>query len=1110
MHRFVRAVSLGVMLLVLTVGTASAQATAQLTGRVVDESGAILPGVTMTATQTDTGVSRTVVTDDTGGYVMTNLPTGPYRLDVTLAGFRTYTQTGIVLQVGGTPTVNVTLQLGQLTETVSVEAATPLVDVKSAGISDVVENERIVELPLQGRNVTDLIVLAGAAVQTSAADSRSMQGGVNISVGGGLSFGVAYQLDGAMHNNPQNNANLPLPFPDALQEFSVATSGLSAQNGMHSGASVNAVTKSGTNSFHGNAFEFLRDHRFNGRNPFAAIGPDGKRLDDGLKRNQFGGTLGGPIARDRMFFFGAYQGTATTQRPAANKAFIPTPAMLAGDFTAFASPACNSGRQITLRAPFVNNTINPALFSPAAVNLAKRLPSTTDPCGETTYVTTNDSTQGQAVGRIDYQLSANRSLFGRYMATYHHEPAPFSKSQNVLTTGTPGLDNLAQSLALGDTSVYGNNMVNAIRFAFNRTAVHRGTPPFFDAADLGSRVYSYKPGEMVLAVSGGFNISAGTATTGIFITNASQIGDDLTLVRGNHQVGLGASAAYWRMNFLTHARSGGNWIVNGQATGLGLADFLVGRISSLEQGGPGALPMDMLYLGLYGQDTWRMTSRLTLNSGIRWEPYFGQNVTNDAIYNFNMDNFRKNIQSTVFVNAPAGLLYPGDEGFPGGQTGLHKQWMNFSPRVGLAWDVNGDGRMALRSSYGISYDFPTAERHNINASAPPFGNRSLIVDPPGGFDNPYGALAGGNPHPIETNRDTQYVPFGAFGATDPNINSPRIQSWNITLERELGKEWGASVSYLGSHSDRLWNQLQINPAVFLGTGPCVLGGVSFPVCSTTANVDQRRVLRLGGENPVAAALIGNLDLHVDIGKQDYKGLKLSFRRRSANGVSLNGNYTVSRCYGDNTTGGFPQLAQGFTNPADPSMDRGRCDQDRTHVGILTVGYKTPGFSARALSVVASNWRVSGIMSARSGSWLSVTTGSDRSLNGQRFQEQRVNQILDNPYGAKTLANYLNPAAFAQPALGTFGNMERNSILGPAFWQADVALSRLITLGTQTIEFRFESFNVTNHMNWGNPNTTLNAGTFGQIRSLAGAQGSPNATGSPAEPRVMQFGIKYGF
>ena len=1097
--RIFRDVSLGSLILLLTSTTLFAQATAQLGGRVTDESGAVLPGVTVTVTQTDTGLTRDVVTDEAGSYVIPNLPTGPYRLEASLQGFRTYSQTGIVLQVGATPTINVVLAVGNLAETVSVVGEAPLVDVKSAGISDVVENERILELPLQARQVTDLIVLAGAAVQTATADSRSMQGGVSIAVAGGLSFGVAYLLDGAMHNNPQNNANLPLPFPDALQEFSVATSGLSAQNGMHSAASVNAVTKSGTNNFHGNGFEFLRDHRFNATNPFAAIGPDGKRLDDGLKRNQFGGTLGGPIVRDKLFFFGGYQGTVTTQRPAANKAFVPTAAMMAGDFTAFASPACNAGRQVTLRPPFANNAINPALFSPAAVNLAKRLPTTTDPCGEVTYVTTNDSTEGQSVVRVDYQLTPNHSLFGRYMATYHDEPAPYSRSKNVLTTGTPGLDNLAQSLAAGDTRIYGHNVVNAIRFAFNRTAIHRGTPPFFDGSDLGSKVISYKPGEMVLSVTSGFNISAGTATTGIFMTNASQLGDDLTLVRGNHQLGIGGSLAYWKMDFLTHARSGGNWIINGQATGLGLADFLVGRLASLEQGGPAVLPMDMWYLGLYAQDTWRLTSRTTINWGLRWEPYFGQNVRNDAIYNFNMENYRKNVKSQVFVNAPAGLLYPRDEGFPGGQTGLHKQWLNFSPRIGWAWDVKGNGRTAIRSSYGISYDFPTAERHNINASAPPFGNRSLITDPPGGFDDPYGAI-GGNPHPIVTNRDTKFVPFGAFGATDPDINSPRIQSWNVTVERELGRVWSVAASYLGSHSDRLWNQLQLNPAVFLGTGPCVLGGVSYPVCSTTTNTDARRVLTLGGENPAAAALIGNMDLHVSIGKQDYEGLKLSFRRRSANGITLNGNYTVSRCYGDNTTGGFPQLAQGFQNPADPSMDRGRCDQDRTHLASFTVGYRTPDFSNVALRKVASDWRLSGILNARSGSWLTVTTGSDRTLNGQRFQEQRVNIVNDNPYGAKTLNNYLNPAAFAQPALGTFGNEERNSIRGPGYSAIDMALSRLIALGTQSVELRLEAFNVTNNINWGNPNTTLNAGTFGQIRAMA----------TNAEPRVLQFGVKYGF
>ena len=385
-------------LLLLLVHTAAwAQATAQMTGTVRDESGAVLPGVTVTVTQTDTGFTRTVVTEGSGAYIIPNLPLGPYRLEVALSGFRTYVQTGIVLQVGATPTVNAVLAVGNVEETVAVEAAAPLVDVQSAGISEVVENERIVELPLQGRQVTDLIVLGGAAVNTGqVSGQRSRSDSVAISVAGGLRTGVAYVLDGAMHNDAYDNLNMPFPFPDALQEFRVATSGLSADNGVHSGASVNAVTKSGTNRFSGNAFEFLRDSRFNATDPFAAVGKDGKRVSDGLNRNQFGGTLGGPIVRDRLFFFGAYQGTKIHQVPASFISWVPTDAMLAGDFTAYAAPECNAGRQMALRAPFVNNRIDPALMSKAAIAISNRIPSkATNPCGEILFSVPLDNNDKQ-------------------------------------------------------------------------------------------------------------------------------------------------------------------------------------------------------------------------------------------------------------------------------------------------------------------------------------------------------------------------------------------------------------------------------------------------------------------------------------------------------------------------------------------------------------------------------------------------------------------------------------------------------------------------------------------------------------------------------------------
>ena len=1079
----------------LTAAPARAQlATAQINGRVTDSSGAVLPGATVTMMQTATGLTRSIVTDDTGSYLISNLPTGPYRLEIALQGFRTYVQTGLVLQVGATPTVNATLALGSLEEAVTVEAAAPIVDVRSAGISSVVEQERIVELPLQGRQVTDLLVLAGAAVQTAEATNRTSPGGVRISVAGGLPTGVGYTLDGATHNNPQENVNLPLPFPDALQEFRVATSGLTAQNGVHSAANVNAVTKSGTNRFSGNGFEFLRDHRFNATSPFAALGPDGKRLDDGLKRNQFGGTLGGPIVKDRLFFFGAYQGTVLKQRPASNIAYVPTPTMLAGDLRDFASPACNGGRQVTLRAPYVNNQINPAQFSPAALNIVKRLPGSTDPCGQITYDVTSDRDEKQTLGRVDYQLGAKHSFFGRYFLVRFTQPSAYAGgSDNVLKTVNQGANDWSHSLTLGATTVITSSTVNSLRFAWNKATVDNYQTPFFSPKDIGSNVYSYDPGYMVLNVSPAFSLYPANQARAYFDNKTYQVAEDLTVVRGNHQFGLGANTQFWRGHYTSTSRANGSWIINGSITGLSLADLLVGRVTTLEHGGKNLLLINNWYLGAYAQDSWRLSSRVTVNYGMRWEPYFGQNVENNAVTIFRMENFQKGIKSTVFHNAPAGLTYPGDPGFPKGQTGLNKQWWNLSPRGGVAWDVRGDGRLALRSSYSMGYDFMSGEYHNINAGAPPFGNRSIIQDPTGLLDDPYRGV-GGDPHPIVTGPDTQYVAFGSFGTMDPDINSPRVQSWNVTLEQQLGTNWGVSVAYLGSHSDRLWAQVALNPGLYMGQGPCVINGVSYPVCSVQSNLNQRRLLYQ--QNPREAALIGALDLNTDIGHQNYAGVKFAVQRRADDGVSLSANYTLSECKGTPQNPRFNQSSGGYLKPDDPSFDAGYCDQDRRHLATTTVGYEIPDVGGAALRALASHWRFSGILNARSGNRLDVLSGIDNAFTG--ILNQRPNKVSDDFY-QRTLTSWFNRAAFAQPAPGTLGDLPRNAVVGPAYWNIDLAVSKLIAISaTQRLELRLESFNLLNHFNWGDPVTNFNAGTFGRITTQTGF------------PRIMQFGIKYDF
>ena len=1074
--------------------------TAQLDGRVTDESEAVLPGSTVTVTQTDTGFTRTVVTNADGSYVLPNLPTGPYRLEVSLQGFRSYVQTGIVLQVGGTPTVNVVLPLGGLEESVTVEAASPLVDVRSAGISEVVENERILELPLQGRQVTSLLVLAGASVQQGVNVMRTVNGGVRISVGGGLSYGVTYVLDGAMHTNPQDNLNLPLPFPDALQEFSVATSGLSAQNGVHSGASVNAVTKSGTNRFSGSAFEFFRDKRFNATDPFAQIGDDGERLDDGLSRHQFGGTLGGPIIRDRLFFFSAYQGTRVRSTPAANIAWVPTPAMLAGDFTQFASPACNNGRQVSLRAPFANNRVDPARFSPAAMKVTELLPTPTDPCGQVTFGIPNDTNEWQGVGKVDYQWTPNHTVFGRYLHTFVDElPVwePGEPDANILATRQMGRDRtaLAQSFTVGDTVTLGSNMVNSLRVAYNKTAIESVRAPWFDAPSLGINAYTAFPGKMLLSITGGFNIGHASGVNSDLRNQMYQVGDDFTLVRGNHQFTVGANVSYWDSHQELNARSPGTYSFNGNATGLGLADFLTGQLFRLEQSDPQILEMNQTYIGLFAQDSWRAADRVTVNAGFRWEPYLGQNVTNVAIPNFSIDRFRAGTRSTVYVNAPAGLLYPGDAGYPSGRSGLNKQWANVSPRVGVAWDVTGDGRTAVRSSYAYTYDFPPGDYQYVNAGAAPFANRLRVQAV--SFDDPYATFPGGNPFPFPSPPPStaEFPFFGAFGTIDPDINSPRVQTWNVTLEQQVGPDWGVSASYLGSYSDRLWGLVAVNPGLFMGLGRCTINGVSYATCTTNANLDRRRALYQ--ENPAEAQYLSSIDEHSDVGTQDYRALKLSARRRAASGVSLTGNYTWAYCMGNSTPESSAQFSTGYLKPDDPGFDRGNCDTSRTHIGNVTVGVQTPQFDNAALRAVASNWRVSGIVSARSGNWLTVTTNQD--IAGTGISGQRVNLVSDDVYGDKTLTNYLNRAAFELPAPGTLGDLRAGSIRGPGFWTVDLGLSRLVGVGgPHTLEFRVEAFNLLNNFNWGSPATNFDSGQFGRINSAAG------------DPRVMQFAVKYAF
>ena len=1081
-------------------GVVWGQATAQISGAVRDQSGAVLPGVEITVTQTDTAIARAAVTNETGSYVLPNLPLGPYRLEAALPGFRTFVQTGIVLQVNSSPVINVQLQVGQVTEQVEVQANAALVETRNVGVGQVIENARILELPLNGRQVTDLITLSGAAVQTvqSATDkNRSMPGAVAMSVAGGFSSGTVYVLDGAMHNDPWNNLNLPLPFPDALQEFKVETGALAAQYGMYSGASVTSVTKSGTNEFHGDLFEFVRNDLFNARNYFATKGST-------LKRNQFGGTIGGPAVKNKLFFFGGYQGTTIRQDPADNKGFVPTAAMLAGDFTTITSPTCNSGRQITLRTPFVNNRIDPALLSKAAVAISNKLPKTSDPCGLVTFGVKTTPTEGQFVGRFDYQRNNKDSLFGRFLINKYTQPVPYSVDPNLLNTTFVGFDSMSQAYAFGDTYLISANTVNSFRLAVNRSSVTRIGPEFFSAPDVGVNAYTYEPKQIHLAVTGGPNLGS---IFGPNNTTTYQASDDVNFVSGTHQFAFGGNLAHWRNNLNSNAFSPGNYTFNGQETGMGMADFLSGKMSQIMQSAPNTTYMSQWYLGTYGSDAWKAAPRLTVNYGVRWEPFFPQVLRNGIITTFDEQKYASRSKSSVFNNAPYGFTYPGDPGFPGSSCrpsgiclgkGIDNQWKNVAPRLGLAWDPRGDGRTSVRASYSLGYDLLTAGFYTTFIT-PPWSSSIIVSSPPGGLENPWLGYPGGNPFPPpKIDANAVFVPYGNYFVVAQNGKSTTRHSWNLSIQKQVATDWLVSASYLGNHAVHVWGSRELNPGIYIPGGPCTLNGVTSNPCSTTGNRDVRRRLNLTYPS-VGGTTIAFLDQYEPQGTQSYQGLLLNVQRRAARGVTVGGNYTWSHCITDfspsqSSGGGTP--GNTYLDPNNRNFDRGNCDGDRRQIFNLTAVGETPQFGNNALRAVASGWRWSGIYRWSTGAFMTITSGVDRVLNG--VQNQRAQLVLENPYGDKSLTNYLNPGAFGLPAVGTLGNMGPRNIQGPNQWNFDVALSRIFKLReSQRLEVRAEAYNVTNSLRPGNPVANFTSAIFGQI----------NTSG---DPRIMQFALKYVF
>jgi len=1104
---------------------AQAVAIAEVDGVVSDPSGRVIVGAQVILIQTETQAPHSSVTDAQGRFVIGNLPPGPYVLDVKSSGFKDYRQTGIILEVGHTSEINVTLSVGAVTDTVEVSANASMVETKDSAIAQVMNQRMIVDMPLNGRNLTQLLTVTGGGTTAPAGDltgSKNIQGSQTsgtFSVAGSQANGVSYLLDGGDNNDSFSNVNLPIPFPDAVQEFSVQTNAMQAQFGLHPGGAVNIVTKSGTNELHGDVFEFLRNYDLNARTKglVTSAGSVLQPARDSLKRSQFGGVVGGKIVRDKLFFFAGYQQTVQRSNPGTNTAHVPTALTLAGDFSVEDAPTSAGGCQskaIALKDPrtgnpYPNNKIPASQFDPAALKLLTSfIPVSSDPCGAFLYGQPSNNPDWQTIGRVDYVRSDKHTIYGRYYM-YNFTAQRFFDGKNALTTG-PNPGNLDQTMTatLGDNYTFSPTFVNSFHATFNRRADNRGSAPnLFGPQTLGiqnttggSFAENMPNNYMQITVGNYFNVACGTCAPGYFNVNNYQLSDDVTKIKGRHQIAFGFDFRKEQFNSLNNQQSNGQWTFSGGSTsgysGDNLADLLLGHMSGWNQGNALSDYMRQTVFAAYVQDTWRATEHLTINLGARWEPLLPAVDKQCRGNQFSLPEFLAGYHSTQYPAAPAGLLFGNDAPNKNGCQFTESHWLATSPRLGVVWDPTGSGKQTIRAAFGLLHDstelfYP--ERWTTN---PPYASAITFTNPPitAPFSNPWNGYVSptgvaGDPFPGVAIFPT----LGTYVSIPPNVHDMYTMQWNLSYSRQFGKDWLATATYIGNRTNHIPGANEQNMPLSSPT-------------ATASNEQARRPLTL--LNPTQGAYYSSIVQTDDGNWADYNGLLLKLDHRFSHNVTWLTNYTWSHCISTYDFGG--ELAgNNYENPTNRNAEKGDCNFDRRHIFNTGLVAQSPGLGSRFAKALTKDWQLAPVIALYTGQPNTVTTGSDVSLTG--VNADRPNVVAGVPSLPNTLTQWFNPAAFAggcttaayvgNPScvpLGTFGNAGRDVFHNPGTIQWDMSVSRKFQITERwKIELRSDFFNIMNHANWNAPATGLTSTTFGQVTTFG-------------SPRLIQMAMKVYF
>jgi len=1052
-----------------TIPAAAQTTTGGITGVVRDSAGGVMPGVSVRATHEATNAAMDAMTNELGIYVLRGLPVGRYTVVAELAGFQTARNTDVVVRVNEDVRLDVTLKVGSIAETVTVSGMASTVDTTTGTLRTVVDQGRIEKLPLNGRNPTLLMQLVAGVqpdTRTSLTSGATYPGTQPVSSSGARANTTNYVLDGGSNNDHYSNAPNPMPNPDALQEFSVQTNAFSAEYGRNVGAIVNAVTRAGTNVFHGLAFGYMRHYRMNATNFFTP------GIDDGLKRYQYGGTFGGPIVKNRTFFFSSYQGTNQDQRPTSRSSLVPTAAMRAGDFSALSRQLRNP----VTGQPFPNNQIPASMLSPAAQQILRDwLPLPNPRAGDNPLTLRFAAPQPlddyQYLARVDHTFNNAHRAYGRVWVSRASVPA-YLEPGNILTSSF-GRTWQNTVVSLNDTFIIRPDLLNNLVVTFNRTNNDNFQiyPP--DYSTLGIHAYNDKTPQWFFSVTGYFGINSGD--TNQFLRDEYQLGDTIRWTKGPHEIATGFEYSYGKGDIVNNFRANGRFTFSNAApfTGDALADFMIGKFSSFEQGIGEYKNTRMHLFASFVQDTFRVNSRLSLNLGLRWDPFIPYTDVNDRLA-----CYRPGQRSTVYVNAPAGALFPGDAGCPAG--GYDADWRNIGPRLGLAYDPFGNGRTSVRAGYGVFFDRPNTISTNSLANQGPFGT---VVSFPGDFTNdvanPYAGRVNPFPaDPFNVAKDAAFVlPHNMF-SYDSEMKNGTLHSWNVTVEREIVPTYLVRAAYAGSAGRNLTILREVNAAIYTPG-------------ATTATTNQRRPLF-----PNFGSIVSN----EPTGESLYQSLQLTLDKRFAKGFSVLSSYTLSKTLDHSSENKQTGAVQ--TNPFDLEFDWGPANFDRRHRWVTSLLYEIPGQSGNpVLDAVASGWSVTGIFLVQSGLPFSVTSGVDnaRSNTGGQLADVVGDPTLPGDRTTSEQINqWLNVPAFAPNALGTFGNSGRNAFRGPGYQSLDLGLHKMFNAqGRAKVQVRIEAFNLLNNANFDLPTSSQSSPNFGKILMAF-------------DPRIMQLALRFSF